>query len=98
MSATWKWNAGLFSKNCVLNVPGFYVSYNPGPMAADDGQAETALVKDSDYYILNGDFRAEYEALVPQGFDACLAFFREKEFEHGSSWTSTNVRTPVAEA
>lgn len=45
----------------------------------DDG-AETALVFTDEegrrrYWILKGDFRKEYEPLVPQGLSACQDFF-----------------------
>ena len=85
--------------NEVMNGKGFYISYNPNPCAdislfnSDNGSDETALVKpddpDNKYRILNGDYRKEYEELVPQGFEACLNFYNERKSDLGSSW-STN--------
>lgn len=53
---------------------------------------ETALVRgngmDAEYRILIGDWREQYEALIPQGWDACLAFFESHRPLHGSAWTS----------
>lgn len=86
--------------NYVLHADGFFISYQPmtGGLVAkiaffigDTGGAETALVReqggDYDYRILNGDWRKEYEALVPKGWDACLAFYTEMKAQHGSSWS-----------
>lgn len=81
--------------NMVLNGPDFYISYNPNvnllePLFSEDdpvyGQ-ETALVTAKGFRILNGDFRKEYEALVPKGLEACLAFFNSHKERYGSSWT-----------
>lgn len=53
-------------------------------------QAETALRKkgDSAWYILNGDFRKEYEGLVEQGWEACLAFYHSQEEDFRSPWST----------
>ena len=78
----------------------FFISYldssaNPWlgtTFMADGGGSETALIqrtKDGhNYYILNGDFRTQYEALVPRGWQACLDFYNSKPELH-SSWSST---------
>ncbi|MBW2968537.1 hypothetical protein KY314_00255 [Candidatus Woesearchaeota archaeon] len=46
------------------------------------GGEETALCKDDEFYILDGDFREDYEKLVPKGFDACLKFFQKNKKHH----------------
>lgn len=87
---TWK----IYSRNRQLEMDGFYISFNDklsnSPLGhiwdSDDGGAETALVKNHKYYILNGDFRKEYEQLVDEGFDACYQFFKDNS-EHKSSWS-----------
>lgn len=93
----WALLRGVFggSGNCVLRYPEFYISYNRNPgsgfssFRADGGAGdETALVKNDKFFILNGDFRAEYETLASQGFDACHAFFEKTKAAHGSSWTT----------
>jgi len=57
----------------------------------DDGRAETALVKISSkgntFYILNGDFRKEYEKLALKGFAACLKFYKSKP-QFRSNWST----------
>ena len=55
--------------------------------------AETALVGDrkqigiNPYFILNGDFRKEYEGLVEQGWDACYQFWLSQWEDSGSPWS-----------
>ena len=93
---TIKWNA--LAHNQVLSGNGFYISFNSLPgefilsFRSDDDSCETALVKrvggHKRFYILNGDFRKEYEKLVSKGFKACMEFFRSKEKEHKSSWSN----------
>lgn len=55
---------------------GFYVSYNFGDRTYY-GSDTTALVSDSmdRFYILDGDHRKQYDALLDQGWDACFAYF-----------------------
>lgn len=50
---------------------------------------ETALCTLSPWscFILNGDFRKQYEELVDQGYDACYNFFLTQKEEFGSSWS-----------
>lgn len=74
----------------------FYISYNANtgsilPMFAGDGSGEETvlctLVKgEVQFYILNGDFRKEYEALIDKGFKACKDFFLAHP-ESKSSWS-----------
>lgn len=92
--AEWKLHRGMFGGgNYVAEFDGFAVSYNPDTDAglsifAGDGSDETALMIGGKYFILNGDFRKDYERLALRGAEACLAFFHEKEAAHGSSWTT----------
>lgn len=97
----WKQNSvGIMDDgNEVLDAEGFYISYNPRPcffmpcFRSDNGGAETALCDQRDkrtkFYILNGDFRKQYEKLVPNGFEACKAFYDKKKKRYGSSWSNT---------
>lgn len=70
----------------------FHISYNPDASsgvsmwAPDDLGAETAVVVDDYFFILNGDWRKQYEPLVEKGLDACLEFFAA-HLEHASSWS-----------
>jgi hypothetical protein len=76
--------------NYILDGDEFYISFQPAASLffSDQGQQETALCKDDEFYILNGDWRDEYQNLLPQGFDKCLEFFNFKKDKHGSSWSS----------
>ena len=63
--------------NSTINGKGFYVSFNDHDMWIY-GCNTTALVREEmdGLYILNGDHRAAYAALIPQGFEACLEYFK----------------------
>ena len=81
------------AKNLTLDGDGFYISYNSGAtlLLPDSPNGETALcVPDSKkynpYYILNGDFRKEYEELIPKGLEACMEFFKSQS-DKISSWS-----------
>jgi len=94
------------SGNEILKGKGFFVSFRAEPIqigieevaALFTGneeflhpQAETALVKDRVFYILNGDFRKDYLGIVDQGFDACLAFYESQKDEHDSIWSTARA-------
>ena len=54
---------------------------------------ETALVKkgkDEKFYILNGDFRKEYEKLLSKGFKVCYEFYLKNKEEKGSIFSDEN--------
>ena len=55
---------------------GFYISYNWS--TRDYGCVTTALVvgQMEKFYILKGDHRAAYDALIPQGFDKCFEYYK----------------------
>ena len=61
-----------------------------GVLAADDGSSETALCIDGKYFILNGDWRKKYEAILENGgrTDECLNLYLNMKSEYGSSWSS----------
>lgn len=54
------------------------------------GGAETALYTKNDgcWRILNGDFRAEYEAAFPGGLLACLAVYDRHRSECRNDWST----------
>ena len=72
--------------NYVLPKKGYYISYNPS--TSTSRRVETALVKinnsGNSFFILNGDFREEYEKL--NTFSKCLKFFKSKP-EFYSYWS-----------
>lgn len=89
-----KWESTAMG-NVILDCKTFFISYNPypcihTPFASDDNSDETALVDKNGYkyYILNGDFRKQYEKLVDKGFDACKKFYDSKKGKYNSSWTA----------
>lgn len=63
--------------NSTIDGDGFYVSFNDYDMWIY-GCDTTALVfgQMQSFYILNGDHRAAYAALIPKGYDACLDYFK----------------------
>lgn len=81
-----------------LQGEGFYISYNPrcvdfGMSIFGGGEIteETALIKEGEhniYYILNGDWRKQYEKLFSLGFNACYEFYLKNKKKHGSKWSS----------
>ena len=91
--------------NEIIEGDGFYVSYvshknnywrGVSVFESDNASDETALYKpnadlDVKWRILNGDFRKEYEKLVPKGFDACVKFFDKMKKKHKSTWSSSNT-------
>jgi hypothetical protein len=69
----------LVQYNSTVAGDGFYVSHNdydtsPGLYGCET----TALVfgQMQNFYILNGDHREAYSALIPSGFDACMDYFK----------------------
>lgn len=78
--------------------------FNVGSFASDDPvRGETALCHRSidngkrKYFILNGDWRAEYRRLSAEGWDACLAFYQSKRAEYRSSWSEDADDEPVTD-
>jgi hypothetical protein len=72
------WQKSAANSNFILRGEGFFISFNPMPVKGS-GQ-ETALVDarnlpDRPFYVLRGDHRAAFEALVDAGFDACLDYY-----------------------
>jgi|SRR5690606_17634824 len=98
-TVTWRANPGpLGGVNYVADGDGFWVSFNPdtGAMGIpcfngdNGGCAETAICHNGNFYILNGDFRAELEPLIPKGVEACIAFYRENQ-QARSSWSTDQL-------
>lgn len=78
--------------NLTLTFEGFYISFAPDPILADDAAGETALCVTgagpftTNFYILKGDHRAAYEQAGPNGLLACFDYFRAHRDEM-SSWS-----------
>lgn len=79
------------SYNSVLDGGDFYISYAEtaamGGWAGDGDGIETALCKDGHFHILNGDYREQYEKLLPDGFDACKRFYDQQSAHSDSRWS-----------
>jgi len=84
------------NNNYVLKGDDFYISFLSNEASyllwgyawANDGdQDETAICHDGKFYILNGDYRKEYEELFPQGYDACYTFYLNNQ-DKKSSWSN----------
>jgi hypothetical protein len=85
--------------NMVLDGDDFFISYQPASSGkilgmaffdSDFQQGETALCllsgDGTSYFILNGDFRKEYEAAFPD-LQACMVVYAENRKMHRSSWS-----------
>ena len=73
----------------------FCISFDPMPLynaaiswQSDNGSNETALCYDGKYFILNGDFRSDYEKIIDKGFNVCMKFYLSKRDKHISSHSS----------
>lgn len=53
----------------------------------DEAVAETALVKDKRFYILNGDHREAYRRLGPKGWPDCIQYFMD-HIDEKSDWSN----------
>lgn len=84
MSILHSWN--ILRNNLTLedDSKDYYISFN-------ESEKETALVKKESlknkFYILNGDFRSEYEEVFEKGFEECLKVFEKYKEEHESCWS-----------
>jgi len=78
----------------ILDYGDFYISYNPMDelnsmfsfFGSDDGSPETALCKEGEFFILNGDARKEYEAFG-NDWDKCYEFYLAN-IDSSSSWSN----------
>lgn len=60
--------------------------------------AETALCNPTlgminPYFILSGDFRQEYEAIIDQGWEACYAFWLSQWEDHSNPYSAKPLET-----
>ncbi len=84
-------NGLSFNPNPSDSATMFFGSLSVGDFFGSDlGLSETAIcMKDGSFKILNGDFREEYIACHKEGgIDKCIEFYKEKEAEWGSSWST----------
>lgn len=57
---------------------GFVVSHVIGWQGMTEVN-ETALFKHENYFVLEGDWKKQYEPLIDKGFEACKAFYDENK-------------------
>lgn len=66
-----------FVPNTITQGDGFYVSYNDHDVGIYGSDTTAVVVGQMQaFYILNGDHRAQYVPLIPQGLEACLDYYR----------------------
>lgn len=76
---------------CYKNFENYYVSYNPmndpwmNAIGFTNGTPETALCIDGEYYILEGDWREQYDAC--KTLEEALQLYRDNR-EHSNFWSS----------
>lgn len=88
--------------NYVLGNDEFYLSFQPAQeiapglpsFDAETDKGETALCLNTPrvWYILNGDFRKQYEDAFPQGLEACKKVFFDN-IKHKSNWSTYDDKT-----
>ena len=69
----------------LLKSGGWCISYDPSPLWADSGGCETAIRLYENSFILNGDWRIEYEAC--EIWDEALKVFMYNKKRYISSWS-----------
>ena len=84
------WDSGVMG-NEILQGEGFFISYNPRPVIGN-GRSETALVVKENgvtkFYILEGNWKKNYEAVYKKGLDACKTIFNNLKSRYKSSWSN----------
>lgn len=87
-----KWEVNPFIGNEILERDGFHISFHPMPgggisgFHGDTAEGETAIVTGDKFYILNGDYRKQYEEAVT--LDEAMEVFKAN-IEHMSSWSNS---------
>lgn len=63
--------------NSIMDGDGFYVSFNDHDVHVYGGETTALVVGQMEkFFILKGDHRAQYAALINQGLEACRAYFK----------------------
>lgn len=88
------WEKHPIGTNVTLNGPDFFISFlskdakRLTPLFENEEvRDETALWIEEKFYILNGDWRKEYEQAFLGGKVACKKLYDEKKKEHRSFWS-----------
>lgn len=80
-SGSKEWQKSASSSNIILKGDGFYISFNPTPVKIE--HQETALIDtrirtNRPIYVLPGDHRAAFEALIEKGFEECYSYYESQ--------------------
>jgi len=78
------WISHSLNENIILVKDDFFISFHP--FVHSRGPAETALCYKETYYILDGDWRLEYEE-VAHDINKCLELFYSLQKDFESKWS-----------
>ena len=67
----------------------FYISYAEAPVMADNQSDETALCVDDEFYILNGDYRKQYEPVTTR--QEAMDIYNKYKDKNRSRWSTDIV-------
>lgn len=84
----WADKGGSINSGKHLTGEGFEISYVP--RCFDTHTAETALIINNKYYILDGDFRIQYSDMLNQGIEGVVSVFKKHQKED-RSWSSNTL-------
>lgn len=92
-----KFKKNIYGRNYIIAGDNYLLSYTPctSGFFGGGGLEETAIRYHDTWFILNGDFRKEYEQLIKKGIEECINFFMaHKDF--WSEWsTFPNKLSPL---
>lgn len=85
-----KWETHKDFANSIISRKdeGYYLSYNPDPLAGDSDETALYLYDSDEFLILNGDFREEYEKC--KSLKECMEVY-EKNKKHRNIWSTDSV-------
>ena len=78
------WISHSLFEHIILIKEGFHISFNPFEFSSH--VAETALFFNDTYYILDGDWRLEYEE-VAHDINKCIELFYSLKDDFESVWS-----------
>ena len=71
-------------RNSTWKGDGFHISYNSHDIALYGCDTTAIVVKNWNFYILNGDHTEQLIPLIGEGLDACLKYFNQHPDQHNS--------------
>lgn len=81
-----------------LDGENFHISYIPhtdqltpheitNVLLAGEQERETSLCREAAHFILQGDWRTQYEDRIDEGYDACYQFYQARKVTNISKWS-----------